>query len=204
MDGKFSLERREWPVERVGGVGDVELGVLLIREQVREVVFEGTVRAAHLLVRVVPLRFSRDECFGRLLLDEVAPCRVPLVECVCEGFLVGVGERERQLPQFFPGVGLRPPREVLRHLLHLVELAHLYRNILENVEPSARPQKVVSTMRTVSCGTRFGTDTETASSFPRTHTCERFAAPASCFSVCLPLTYACHNFSRSFSGRRSD
>src|SRR3989338_8129947 len=70
--------------------------------------------------------------------------------------------------------------------------------------PYARPQKVVSTMRTVSCGTRFGTDTETASSFPRTHTCERFAAPASCFSVCLPLTYAFHNFSRSFSGRRYD
>src|SRR3989338_3089595 len=68
--------------------------------------------------------------------------------------------------------------------------------------PYVRPQNVVSTMRTVFCGVMFGSNMETRSSLSRTQTCDRFAAPASCFSVCLPSTYSDHSLSRIFFPRR--
>ena len=55
VDGQFLLERREGTVERVGGVRYVELGILLIREEKREIPFERVICGIHALVGVMRL-----------------------------------------------------------------------------------------------------------------------------------------------------
>src|SRR3989338_6180446 len=70
--------------------------------------------------------------------------------------------------------------------------------------PYARPQNVVSTMRTVFCGAMSGSEISIWSRCLRTHTCERRAACASCFNVCLQETYDLHSFSRILFLRRAD
>lgn len=134
MDGELLLERRERAVEIVGGVGYVKLGIFQVREQIREICFQRTIRGAHLLVRVVPFCFSRDERVLCFLLDEAAPRRMPCVECLRERRFVGFGERQSQCPELLGGLGLWSAREVLCYLLDLMELAHLHWNIAENVE----------------------------------------------------------------------
>ncbi len=62
---------------------------------------------------------------------------MPVGECCGEGHLVGRGECEDKRDECFPGLGLWPLREVSRHNLDLMELAHLHRNIVENVEESS-------------------------------------------------------------------
>ena len=109
----------------------------MIREEVREIVFERTVRAPNFLVRVVPLLLAVCILEGCLLLNERPPLSVPRIEGVRECRLVGIGEREGKIFQFSSSVGLRSARKVLEYLFDLVELADLYRNSVENIEESA-------------------------------------------------------------------
>ena len=55
MHSEFLLERREGAVERVGGVGDIEFRIFLIREEMWEVCGKRSVRTAYVLVSVVPV-----------------------------------------------------------------------------------------------------------------------------------------------------
>ena len=80
MDGQFLLERGERAVKGVRRIGDVEFRILLIREEVREIVFERTVRAPNFLVRVVPLLLAVCILEGCLLLNERPPLSVPRIE----------------------------------------------------------------------------------------------------------------------------
>ena len=59
---------------------------------------------------------------------------MPRIECRGERRFIGFGEREYERPQFSSCISLWPARQILRHLLDLVELAYLHRNTLENVE----------------------------------------------------------------------
>lgn len=88
-------------------------------------------------MRVVPLLFSSHEDVNSFLLDVIAPLRMPRSECLCECRFVCCGERENQSSQFAASIGLRPACQILRHLLNLVELAYLYRNVLEHSQETA-------------------------------------------------------------------
>lgn len=136
MGGQLVLERGEEPVERVGGVGYVQVRILLIREEIRKICFDRTIRAACFAVGVVPLRFATSEGMLGLLFDELPILRMPRGERHSEGRLIRLGEREDKCPKLFAGFGLRSSGEVFGNLLDLVELAHLHRNTLENVEES--------------------------------------------------------------------
>jgi len=59
---------------------------------------------------------------------------MPGLKCGSECGLVDMCEREGDGPEISSGFGLRPPSQVLGHLIQLVELADLYRNVVENVE----------------------------------------------------------------------
>jgi len=61
---------------------------------------------------------------------------MPVGECGSERRFVRFCEREDELPQGSTRLSLRPLGEILRHDLDLMELTHLYRNIVENVEES--------------------------------------------------------------------
>ena len=137
MHAEFLLERGEGTVERVGGIRYAELGVFLIGEKIGKICRKRAVCRADTLVGEVPFRLSVLERGGRLLADEVLPAFVPCGECCGEGRFVRFREGENKCHESFARLGLRPFREIPRHNLYLMELAHLYRNIVENVEESS-------------------------------------------------------------------
>jgi len=69
-----------------------------------------------------------------LLDEDVWISLLPVSEERCELRLSAFREDEHDSPEGFPCVRLWFPREVLRHRLHLVELAYLYRDTLKDLE----------------------------------------------------------------------
>ena len=129
MYGKLRFQLTKGTVEAVGGVWNMELWVLLIDEEEGQISFQAFVCAADTLVRVVPAVAPFD---AGLLIDERAPLPVPRDKLPRELFFFGFGQRQRQRAQLFARRSLRPPRQVLGHLLDLVKLADLDGDILEN------------------------------------------------------------------------
>src|SRR3989344_659997 len=64
---------------------------------------------------------------------------MPRIKSGGECCFVGMRKCERECPELFASFGLRPSRQILGHLLHLMELADLYRNVVENVEETSPP-----------------------------------------------------------------
>ena len=137
MHGQFLLECREGTVERVGGVGDVELGILLICKEVGEVRCKRSIRTANVLVGEVPSRLSVLKSGDGLLANERFPTHVPSSERCREGCFVGCRERMDERQKLLARVGLRAACEISPHNLDLVELADLYRNALKHLEETS-------------------------------------------------------------------
>ena len=91
----------------------------------------------HTLVGVMSLRLAVLEYRLSHLLHERAELCMPISERCDEGRLVGLGEREDKRHERFSCLGLRSLRKVSSDDFDLMKLAHLHRNIVENVEESS-------------------------------------------------------------------
>ena len=116
-------------VDRIRGVGYIEFRIALIGKQVLEISKERQVCTPHTLVRIVPVLGAGNV---RLLGYERMVPFLPRSECCGEYRFRRVWQSEHECAERFSCIGLRPPREVLRHRLHLVEVARLYRNVFED------------------------------------------------------------------------
>ena len=123
------FERAERAVSRVGSVGNVELGILLIRIQTRQIGRERTVCAAEFSVNVFLLVAAwTDYVFVEIL-------SVRDGELLQHGphlILGALRDLSRDSQERFVRFELGPQRQILPHDLPLVEVADLYGNILEN------------------------------------------------------------------------
>lgn len=88
-------------------------------------------------MRVVPFLLAGNEGLSRLLFDEAAPRLVPDCKCGSKRSFVCLGECEHECAQLSTRISFGTAGEILRHLFDLVELTHLYGNILEDVEETA-------------------------------------------------------------------
>ena len=125
MHSHLLLEMWEESIEWISSIGNVEFRILQVSKEMWHVPNEWTIRRPYASMGVVPLCSSRDERTASLLIDEVTPPCVPFIESFRECCLIHVWKSEYQRSELLSSFCLWFPRQVLRHLLHLVELTDL-------------------------------------------------------------------------------
>ena len=125
MNGDAVFDLREHAVERVGGVGNVELRIFLIREQIRQMSCDRVSRLSDAFVRPVPTPGIR---ITGLLLKKRVPLRAPEFKCIGERCFLRSRQRLHQSKKLNAGFQLRMQGQVSNNDLFLMEVAHLNGN----------------------------------------------------------------------------
>lgn len=130
MNGELGFELGKHPVKGVSGVGNVKLGIFLIRKQVGQVVFQTQVGAPNVFVGIRrPVAASN---YG-LLIDESFVFCVPIFQQFAELFFVAVCQLKDDHSQVYSGQSFRSSGQILGDRLHLMELANLHRFVFKHV-----------------------------------------------------------------------
>lgn len=122
MELDFAFPVAERAITGVCGVGDVELRMIFVGEQVRKICFERTVGASETFVRVVPSFGFRMSGF---LCEKYLPVFVPGFESFREASSMQFGQLEGENAEFLCSFRDGVAWNVLLDCLNLVELAEL-------------------------------------------------------------------------------
>ena len=119
------LDVGEDSFEGIGGVGNLEMRIAEVGEDMREIPFHTVVGAPKSAMRVVP---SSRKIVSRTFLEECSPFVVPEVEPEDELILADLREMTHERLEILSGVQLRIACDVACDDGRLVEVAHLDRH----------------------------------------------------------------------------
>ena len=120
----------ERAVKRVGGVGNMQLGMSLVREEMREICFQTSIRCTDAPMGVKP---SASHGIGSTLFQKFLPSFVPINEFRSKCLFTRFSKRKGKMAQFFARLRLGPPGQIPVHGSDLVELAELYWHVRKNL-----------------------------------------------------------------------
>ena len=126
MNGNAIFKLREHAVETVRCVWNMKLGIFLIRKQEGQVELERMPRGPEPPVNEV---LALAEAAERVLVKKLSVALIPHGKMGTKGLFIRSCEREGDHAQLLCRNALRLSREILRDRLHLMEVAHLDRNI---------------------------------------------------------------------------
>lgn len=123
MKTNFVFDMGECSVERIRRVRNLQMRVTFEGEEVGKVPPDTLIGAANPSVRVMP---SPREFINGFLPEEVPPLVMPESKPVREARFIRLRKKAQEPLQVLSRFELRPPRDVPRHDLCLVEVAHLH------------------------------------------------------------------------------
>lgn len=125
METNILLDVREDSFEGVGGVGNIEVWVSQVGEEIRKVSPHAVVGAPQSAMGVVPPSCSFIDCS---LFEEHSPLVVPEFQPMCELCFADLRKKPHQQLQVLSCIELRSPRHVPCDDGCLMEVTHLHRH----------------------------------------------------------------------------
>lgn len=125
MQSDSLLNVREDSFERIRGVGDVQIRVIKVDEEVWKVPLHAVVGAANSAMRVVP---SSPTFIRSSLLEKLSPLVMPESQPVRKLRFRDFREESHECLQILSRLELRSPCDIARHNRTLMEMTHLHRH----------------------------------------------------------------------------